>query len=320
MPSNRPKIYIDGHVGTTGLRIRDWLDGRDDLEMLQLPEASRKEPGARRERVEEADIAVLCLPDDAAREATAWAAAGGTRLVDASTAHRIADDWTYGLPELDPGLRAAIGNADRVSNPGCYPSGFVLLVRPLVDAGLLGSDPPLSVHALSGYSGGGRALIERWESPETGLSGLPFEAPYALERVHKHIPEMKRYAGLDRAPQFLPAVGPFRCGMRVQVPVPAGLLAGGADGARVHEVLAERYAGESFVRVAPLAEAAPDEWTLDPRACNDTNRMDLHVYPHPCGHVLLAAVLDNLGKGASGAAIQNLNLMLGLDEGAGLPG
>ena len=320
MRSNRPKVFVDGHVGTTGLRIRDWLEGRDDLELLELPEASRKEPAARRERVEEADVAVLCLPDDAAREATEWAAAGGTRLVDASTAHRVADGWTYGLPELVPEQRRAIGGADRVSNPGCYPSGFVLLVRPLVGAGLLALDAPLSVHALSGYSGGGRALIERWESPEAGLSDLPFEAPYALERVHKHVPEMARYAGLEREPQFLPAVGPFRCGMRVQVPVPAGLLPNGADGARVRDVLADRYAGESFVRVAPPPGGAADERTLDPRACNDTNRMDLHVCPHPSGHVLLAAILDNLGKGASGAAIQNLNLMLGLEEGAGLPG
>ena len=320
MASNRPKVYIDGHVGTTGLRIRDWLNGRSDLEFLHLPDASRKDPSARRERVEEADVAILCLPDAAARDAADWAASGGTRLVDASTAHRVADGWTYGLPELDTAQRGAIAESSRVSNPGCYPSGFVLLLRPLVDAGLLAADAPLAAHALSGYSGGGRALIERWESSDVGLSDLPFEAPYALERVHKHIPEMARYAGLDREPQFVPAVGPFRCGMRVQVPVPAGVLADGVSGTRVHEALADRYAGEAFVRVAPRAEAAPDEWALDPRACNDTNRMDLHVYPHPSGHVLLAAVLDNLGKGASGAAIQNLNLMLGLEEGAGLPG
>ena len=319
----RPRVYVDGHVGTTGLRIRDWLSGRRDLQLLSLPEATRKDPAARRARLEEADAAVLCLPDDAAREAAAWAAAAGTRVVDASTAHRVADGWTYGLPELDPERRTRIPRAAQVSNPGCYPSAFVLLVRPLVDAGLLAPDAPLSTHALSGYSGGGRALIERWEAPEHGLGNLPFEAPYALDRVHKHVPEMTRYARLSRAPHFVPAVGPFRCGMRVQVPLPAGLLdagtsAGGAD-ARVHEALAERYAGEPFVRVAPRPARALDERGLDPRACNDTNRMDLHVLPHPSGHVLLVAVLDNLGKGASGAAIQNLNLMLGFDEGAGLP-
>lgn len=318
MASNRPRVYIDGHVGTTGLRIRDWLRGRGDLEVLDLPEASRKDPAARRARVDEADVAVLCLPDDAAREAAAWAAASGTRVVDASTAHRVAEGWTYGLPELAPGQRARIQGAERVSNPGCYPTGFVLLVRPLVDAGLLAPDAALSAHALSGYSGGGRALIERWESPGNGLAGLPFEAPYALDRVHKHVPEMVRYAGLVREPQFLPAVGSFRCGMRVQVPLPAGVAADG--GVRIHEVLADRYAGEPFVRAAPRpGPAAADEWALDPRACNDANRIDLHVFPHPSGHVLLAAVLDNLGKGASGAAIQNLNLMLGLGEEAGLP-
>ena len=326
---DRPRVYVDGHVGTTGLRIREWLSGRPDLRLLSLPEASRKDPAARRARVEEADAAVLCLPDDAAREAAAWAAAAGTRVVDASTAHRVADGWTYGLPELDPERRARIARASRVSNPGCYPSAFVLLVRPLVDAGLLAPDAPLSIHALSGYSGGGRALIERWEAPENGLGDLPFEAPYALDRVHKHIPEMARYARLAREPHFVPAVGPFRCGMRVQVPLPAGLLGAGASAggtpARVHEALADRYAGEPFVRVAPRSAPAPppppapDERGLDPRACNDTNRMDLHVLPHPSGHVLLVAILDNLGKGASGAAIQNLNLMLGFDEGAGLP-
>ena len=317
MPSNRPRVYIDGHVGTTGLRIRDWLEGRDDLELLHLPEERRKDPAARRARVEEADAAVLCLPDDAAREAAGWAAASGTRVVDASTAHRVSDGWTYGLPELDSGRRERIGAAVRVSNPGCYPSGFVLLVRPLVDAGLLAPDARLSVHALSGYSGGGRALIERWESPEAGLASLPYEAPYALDREHKHIPEMTRYAGLRHEPQFLPSVGPFRCGMRVQIPIPAGTMTGAGRSAR--EVLAGRYAGEPFVRVVPEPEASPDEWMLDPRACNDTNRMELHVHSHPSGHVLLVAILDNLGKGASGVAIQNLNLMLGFDEGAGLP-
>ena len=226
--------------------------------------------------------------------------------------------WTYGLPELDPDQRAQIAAAPRVSNPGCYPSGFVLLVRPLVDAGLLPPEAPLAVHALSGYSGGGRVLIERWEDPASGLSDLPYEAPYALDRVHKHIPEMMCHASLDREPQFVPAVGAFRCGMRVQVPLPAGVLSPGTGGTEVHSALCERYASEPFVRVAPLADGAVGEGALDPRGCNDTNRMDLHVHPHPSGHVLLVAVLDNLGKGASGVAIQNLNLMLGLDEATGL--
>jgi N-acetyl-gamma-glutamyl-phosphate reductase len=310
----KPRVYIDGHVGTTGLRIRDWLCGRSDLEVLSPAEERRKDPGARREFLAAADVAVLCLPDDASREAATWA--GETRLVDASTAHRVAEGWTYGLPELRPGQSERIREARRVANPGCYASAFVLLVRPLVDADLLPADAALSIHALSGYSGGGRAMIEKWEDPAQGLIGLPFEAPYALERIHKHIPEMMRHGGLRIEPQFVPAVGPFRCGMRVEVPLHAALLGAGAR--RIHEALAERYAGTHFVRVGSLLREAVTEFQLDPRACNDTNRIDLHVVSHPTGHVLLVAVLDNLGKGAAGAAIQNLNLMLGLPETAGL--
>lgn len=314
-----PRVFIDGSAGTTGLRIRELLAARRDLEVAVLAEADRKDPAARREALRSADVAILCLPDDAAREAAAWAEGSGVRLVDASTAHRVAEGWTYGLPELAPGQRAAVAGAARVSNPGCYPTGFLLLVRPLVDAGLLAPETPLAVHALSGYSGGGKPLIEKWEDPARGLGALPFEAPYALAARHKHVPEMMRWSGLAAEPQFVPAVGPFRCGMRVEVPIHAAHLAGRADGKAVRELLAERYAGERFVRVAPLAEpGALGERSFDPRACNDTNRIDLHVVPHASGHVLLIALLDNLGKGAAGAAVQNLNLMLGLDEGVGL--
>lgn len=311
------RVYIDGHVGTTGLRIRDWLAGRTDLELLSLPESVRKDADARRDLLLASDIAILCLPDDASREAAEWAQSGKVRLIDASTAHRVSPGWTYGLPELSPGQRGEIRKARLVANPGCYPTAFILLMRPLVDAGLIAVDAPLSIHALSGYSGGGRSLIERWESPEDTLSTLPFEAPYALERVHKHLPEMTFYSGLEAPPYFVPAVGPFRCGMRVEVPLPAGLLAG-AHGSECWEALWARYRGERFVRVLPLVETAVEERTFDPRAANDTNRIDLHVVPHPAGHVLLVAILDNLGKGAAGAAIQSLNLMLSLDEGAGL--
>lgn len=313
-------VYIDGQVGTTGLRIREWLAGRDEFELTSIADVRRKDPAARRDAIAAADIAVLCLPDDAAREAAAWAREAGTQVVDASTAHRVADDWVYGLPELAPTQRDAIRKARQVSNPGCYSSAVILLLRPLVDAGLLAAEAPLGVHALSGYSGGGRALIERWQDAELDLASLPFEAPYALERVHKHIPEMTRYTGLRAEPQFVPAVGPFRCGMRVQIPLPAVLI--GADGgAAVWTALHDRYRGEPFVRVRPLQPgASTDEWSFDPRACNDTNCLDIHVVPHPSGHVLLIALLDNLGKGAAGVAIQNLNLMLGLDETAGLPG
>jgi N-acetyl-gamma-glutamyl-phosphate reductase len=315
----RPKVYIDGHVGTTGLRIRDWLAGRDDLELLTLREDRRKDDAARRERLLAADLAVLCLPDAAAQEAARWADAGGVRVLDASSAHRVTDGWVYGLPELLPEQRDAIAAAPRVSNAGCYPTGLLLLVRPLVDAGLLPATAPLAVHALSGYSGGGRPLIERWEDPGSGLPGLPFEAPYALDAVHKHVPEMHHYSGLARAPQFVPSVGPFACGIRLQIPLPAGTLTAGASGKSVWEVLAQRYEGEAFVRVIPIAEPlGADERSFDPRTCNDTNRIELRVLPHPSGHMVLMAIYDNLGKGAAGVAIQNLNRMLGCEEARGL--
>lgn len=314
------RVYIDGHVGTTGLRIRQWLAGRRDLEVVTLADEERRDAGARRDALRDADVAVLCLPDDAAREAAAWAEGSAVRLVDASTAHRVTEGWVYGLPELVPGQRERVRGAARVTNPGCYATGFVLLVRPLRDAGLLAADAPLSVHALSGYTGGGRSMVERWEDPERGLLGLPYEAPYALDRIHKHVPEMTRYADLAREPQFVPSVGPFACGMRVQVPLHASLLPAGASGKALWETLAERYRGEPFVRVATLAEPLDsDERTFDPRACNDTNRVDLHVVAHPSGHALVVAILDNLGKGACGGAIQCLNAMLGLEETAGLP-
>jgi N-acetyl-gamma-glutamyl-phosphate reductase len=314
------KVAIDGHAGTTGLQIRSWLAERRDLELLTLPDERRKDAGARREILAAADVAVLCLPDDAAREAAAWAEAAGTRVIDTSTAHRVAPGWVYGLAELAPAQRAAIAGAKRVSNPGCYPVGVVLLLRPLVEAGLLADAAPIAIHALSGYTGGGRTKIERWESPGGGLLSLPYEAPYALGRVHKHIPEIKHYARLAHEPQLVPAVGPFACGMRVQIPLHAELLTPGVTGKAIWEALQERYARETFVRVAPVADPlGEDERSFDPRACNDTNDVVLHVVPHPSGHVLLLAILDNLGKGASGSAIQCLNLMLGLEETAGLP-
>ncbi|MEZ4865621.1 MAG: N-acetyl-gamma-glutamyl-phosphate reductase [Caldilineaceae bacterium] len=316
--STLPKVYIDGHVGTTGLRIREWLGLRQDLELITIPEELRKDTDARREYMLRSDVTVFCLPDDAAREAAAWVNGNSTRLIDASTAHRVADGWVYGLPELQPGQRDAIRQAQFVSNPGCYPSAFILLIRPLIDAGIVAADAPISIHALSGHSGGGRNLMERWEMPTNGLIGLPFEAPYSLDRVHKHIPEMRKYSGLQQEPQFEPAVGPFRCGMRVQVPLHASLLQG--RGNEVWEILQDRYAGEPFVKVMPLPQAGSiDERTFDPHVCNDTNSIHLHIVPHPSGHVILMAILDNLGKGASGMAIQCLNLMLGIPEATGLP-
>ncbi|MBM4265056.1 MAG: N-acetyl-gamma-glutamyl-phosphate reductase [Deltaproteobacteria bacterium] len=315
----RPRIFVDGHVGTTGLRIREWLAPRRDLELLEPDEAQRKDAGVRRDLANRADVVVLCLPDDAAREAAGWIENEETRVVDASTAHRVEPGWVYGLPEISAAQREAVSSAKRLSNPGCYPTSVILGLRPLVEEGLLPSSAPVTVHALSGYTGGGRGLIERWEDPALGLAHLPHEAPYALERSHKHVPEMVQYTGLASSPQFVPAVGPFRCGMRVEMPLHASVLANGASGKRIHELLRERYDGTRFVRVAPLREPlATDERSFDPQACNDTNRVELHVLPHPDGHVLLIGLLDNLGKGASGAAIQSMNLMLGLDESEGL--
>jgi len=315
----RPSVFIDGHVGTTGLRIREWLAGREDLALLAIPEASRKDEGARRTLLNQADLVVLCLPDDAAREAVSWIENPTTRVVDASTAHRVAPGWTFGLPEISPVQRAAVAGSRRVANPGCYPISVILGLRPLLEAGLVPAHAPITVHALSGYTGGGRSLVERWEDPERALLRLPFEAPYALDRVHKHVPEMTKYTGLAHEPFFVPAVGPFATGMRVEIPLHASALAPGASPKALWETLARRYADEPFVRVAPFVESlGPDERRFDPLACNGTNRVELHVVPNPAGHVLLVGLLDNLGKGAAGCAIQNLNLMLGLGETTGL--
>jgi N-acetyl-gamma-glutamyl-phosphate reductase len=315
-----PKVYIDGQAGTTALRIRDWLAGRDDIEVVTLPDELRKEREARKQALRDATVVLLCLPDDAAREAADWLADSAVKVLDASTAHRVAEGWTFGLPELRTGQREQIARAQRVANPGCYASAVILLVRPLVDAGLIGPDTALSIHALSGYSGGGRSLIERWENPKGGLLALPHEAPYSTGKRHKHIPEIMVHGALNAEPQFLPAVGPFRCGMRVAIMMPAKTLPKASAATSMWETLVTRYEGESFVQVEPLTDASEaDEFTFDPQALNNTNRISLRVLPHQSGHVVLLARLDNLGKGAAGVAIQNLNLMLGAPEATGLP-
>lgn len=313
-----PRIFIDGHAGTIGLRIRELLAGRDDLTLLEVAQSQRKDPAARKAMLDDADVAILCLPDDAAREAVAMAQNPSLRFIDGSTAHRVDRDWVYGLPELGPEQASAIAGAQRVSNPGCYPTSVILLLRPLIDAGLLVPDLPVTVHALSGYSGGGRPMIERWEQPDGGLPGLPFEATYATDLRHKHLPEMQRHSGLTTPPHFVPAVGSFRCGMRTQIPLHRSVL-GGATAAQLHAALTARYPDGGFVEVLPPgAEIDGDERRFDPQACNGTNRVELRVLENPDGHVLLMAVLDNLGKGASGAAVQSLNLMLGLPANRGL--
>lgn len=314
----KPKVYIDGHVGTTGLRIREWLAVRTDLNVVLLSQDERKSASARQRALSESDIAILCLPDEAAREVAQWTAHTHTRLIDASSAHRVATDWVYGLAEISPAQRDLIRGAHRVSNPGCYASAFVLLVRPLVDSGLLRAETLLTIHAVSGYSGGGRSMIERWENQASDLPQLPYEAPYAFDREHKHLPEMAHYSALGIAPYFLPAVGAFVTGMRVQVPIHACAL-NGVSAQTIFEVLKERYRDDCFVTVGTLEPGDCPETALDPRACNGTNRIELKVLSHPRGHVNLVAILDNLGKGACGMALQSLNLMLGFPEHTGLP-
>jgi N-acetyl-gamma-glutamyl-phosphate reductase len=310
----RHTVFVDGQSGTIGLRLRELLSARSDIALLEIDPERRRDPRARAELLDGADVSILCLPDDAAREAVSLIKNPKARVIDGSTAHRVAEGWVYGLPEIAPGQREAIARATRVANPGCWPTGAALLLRPLIDEGLVAKDAALCVHGLSGYSGGGKAMIERWENPANGLSSLPFGAPYALDKLHKHIPELMRYAGLTREPHFEPAVGAFRCGMRVQIPLHAALISGRhSAGQAIYEALSARYAHEPLISVRLQREPTRDlERAFDPTACNDSNRVELCVAPHESGHVLLIALLDNLGKGAAGAAVQSLDLMLGI--------
>lgn len=302
---NAPLVFIDGDQGTTGLQIHERLRGRTDLRLLTLPESERKDAARRAEAINACDIALLCLPDAAAREAVASITNPAVRVIDASSAHRTAPGWVYGFPEMGAGQAEAIARAQRVTNPGCYPTGAVALLRPLVQAGLVPADYPVAVHAVSGYSGGGRARVEAYERGE----GLAFQV-YGLGLAHKHVPEIERHAGLAARPFFVPAYGAFAQGIVLTVPLHLRLLPAGAGARALHACLQRHYAGAAEVELLPLAEAQALAH-LDPQALNGTNRLRLAVFANEAqGQVLLAAVFDNLGKGASGAAVQNLDLML----------
>jgi N-acetyl-gamma-glutamyl-phosphate reductase len=309
-------VFVDGQEGTTGLRIHEYLSQRNDIELLRADPERRKDPAERARLLNEAEVAFLCLPDTAAREAVLLLNNPHTCLIDASTAHRTDPSWVFGLPELAPGQRDRLRSAKRIANPGCHATAFILLMRPLVDAGLVPRGLPVSATSITGYSGGGKKMIEQYEAG--GNPRLASPRPYGLKLAHKHIPEMMAHTGLDTPPVFLPIVSSFYKGLAVTLPLHFSEMEPGTNGARLHAALEQHYAGERFIRVMPLGDAATlDEGYFDVQGCNDTNRVDIFVFASDTQAVLMAR-LDNLGKGASGAAVQCMNLHLGVDEGLGL--
>jgi len=310
------RIFVDGQEGTTGLRIHEMLARRSDVEVLRIDADKRKDAAERARLLNAADVAFLCLPDAAAREAVALVDNPDTCVIDASTAHRTVPGWAFGLPELAPGQREKLRAGKRIANPGCHASAFILLLRPLVDAGLVPADAALSATSITGYSGGGKKMIEQYEAG--GDARLQSPRPYGLTLAHKHLPEMAAHAKLAQAPVFLPMVASFYKGLAVSVPLHLNQLKPGTTGAALQQALAEYYAGERFVKVMPLSDPATlEEGYFDVQACNDTNNCELFVFANH-SQVLLMSRLDNLGKGASGAAVQAMNVHLGLDEGLGL--
>lgn len=307
------RVFIDGEAGTTGLQIRERLAMRGDIELLSIPEEARKDPAARAGYLNEADIAILCLPDAAARESVALIENDTTRVIDASSAHRVAEGWDYGFAEMDTDQGDLIAASMRVSNPGCWPQGLIAAIRPLIAADLLPPDFPLTFHGVSGYSGGGKGMIADYENAGNSANML---APYGLGFNHKHLPEMTEYTLAEAAPLFAPSVGNYYKGMLTVVPLNLARLDKVPTGAQIHAALADHFAASAngFVDVAPL-EALERSEELDPQALNETNRLRLHVFANDArAQAAIIAVYDNLGKGASGAAVQNLNLMLGLDQ------
>ncbi len=312
------KVFIDGEAGTTGLQIHARLSGRRELELVSIDPARRKEAGARAKLLNDVDLAILCLPDEAAREAVALIENPHVKVLDPSSAHRVSPGWAFGFPEMEPGQRAAIVASKRVTNPGCYSTGAIALLRPLVRDGLVPANWPVTINAVSGYSGGGRAMIAEFEDETAANHTKVAYRIYATGLEHKHVPEMQARIGLTHRPLFTPAVGRYAQGMIVEVPLQLAALPGRPTPGDLQAALAGAYAGERFVEVASPAEALSIK-TLDPEGLNGTNRMRLHVFAAEAhGQASLVALLDNLGKGAAGAAVQNLNLMLGLAEDAGL--
>jgi N-acetyl-gamma-glutamyl-phosphate reductase len=308
-------IFIDGQAGTTGLEITSRLASRKDLKLLIISDAERKDQDARAHYLQSADVAILCLPDNAAREAVALAA-GKTRILDASTAYRTDSDWAYGLPELNPQQRSFIRSAQYVSNPGCYPQGFILLTRPLIEAGMLDAATNLSCHAVSGYSGGGRQMVEKFRAFDGAEQDQYNSQAYGLTLQHKHVPEMHHYSTMLNAPLFTPMVANYYKGMLVQIPLFRQAVSN-VSKSELHDILRARYADEAFISVLPLDDSMLTDGFLNPTACNGTNNMQLMVFGNEDQYLLIARY-DNLGKGAAGAAVQNLNLMLGLEEKTGL--
>jgi len=311
-------VYVDGQHGTTGLEIMDRLERRTDIELLTIGHEQRRDAGVRERLLNEADLVFLCLPDDAAREAVKLIRNPETRVIDASTAHRTAEGWVYGLPEI-AGQREKIAAAHAIANPGCYATGFILMLRPLVEKGIVQSSYPVVTYSVTGYSGGGKGMIADFEGIDQALVQTIASRAKNLTLGHKHLPEMQAMTMLNEPPHFLPVVGNFYKGMLVFLPLIKSALARKVSGRDIHEALAAYYAGERFIRLLPLGDESllDSGGFLSPLGCNDTNRAEIFVFEN-AGQILLSARFDNLGKGASGAAVQNMNIALGCDEGQGL--